>query len=107
MSNEVIERWQAFQHINTGVAVTVEYVECNRKKGTGGKLVKLTNWALLTKDVPVDGLAGHFENKQTWERQRKTLNKEIIMLYNPVNTMQHPRPVHYWLLCTLNGKRIV
>lgn len=107
MSQDVIERWDAQQLINSGVAVTIEYVEANRKKGTGGKLVKLTNWALLTKDVVVDGLAGHFESKQTWERQRKTMDKEIFMMYNPNNSMQHPKPVHYWLLCSLNGKRVV
>jgi hypothetical protein len=107
MSENVIERWAAVQQINTGVACTIEYVECNVKKGTGGKLVKLTNWARLTKDVKVDGVAGHFESNETWERQRNTLDKEIIILYNPTNTMQHPRPVHYWLLCSFNGKRIV
>lgn len=103
----VIQRWEAVKHINTGVACTVEFVECDRKRGTGGKLRRLVNYALLTKDVKADGVAGMVQQQQTWTRQNDTMGNEIIMLYDPDNTMKHPQPVHYWLLCTLNGKRIV
>jgi hypothetical protein len=104
---DVIERWQAVQQINTGIACTVEYVEADRKRGTGGKLVKLVNWARLTKDVGANGVAGIYQATETFARQRNTLDNEIIMMYDPDNTMKHPKPVHYWLLCSFNGKRIV
>lgn len=107
MSQPVITRWDAVQEINKGMACTIEYVECNVSKGTGGKLVKLTNWARLTKDLAPGGLAGMYQSRETWQRQVDTLDQEIIKMYNPTNNMQHPRPVHYWLLCSLNGKRIV
>lgn len=107
MPEQVIQRHEAVQHINTGVACIVEFVEANRTKGTGGKLRKLMNWARLTKEVSTDGIVGQYESRDTWERQKTTIDKEIIMMYDPDNTMMHPIPVHYWLLCSLNGKRIV
>lgn len=104
---QVIQRWEAVQLINSGVPVTVEFVEADRRRGTGGRLRKLVNWAILTKDIDTSGLAAHVQRKQTWQRQKITLDNEIIMMYDPDNNMKHPIPVHYWLLCTINGKRIV
>ena len=104
---DTILRSEAVKIINTGVACTVEFVECNRKKGTGGKLRKLINWCRLTMDVPVTGLPGIYQAKETWERQNNTMENEMIMLRDPDNNMKHPIPVHYWLLCSFNGKRII
>lgn len=103
----VIQRHEAVQAINKGTACIIEFVEADRRRGTGGKLRKLVNWARLTKDVDVDGLAGIYSSQQTWDRQKETLGNEVIMMYDPDNTMKHPIPVHYWLLCSYNGKRII
>lgn len=104
---QTIQRWDAAQLLMKGTAYTVEYVECDRKRGTGGKLKKLVNWARLVKEVDPGGLAGHYVSKLTWERQKTTLNNEIIMMHDPDNPMKHPVPVHYWLLCSIDGKRII
>lgn len=111
MSNQPLQptilRSEAAALINTGVAVTLEYVEADRRRGTGGKLVKLVNWAKMNIDTVSSGLPALYVTRDQFRRQVKTLDKEIITMYHPENTMLHPKPVHYWLMCTLNGKRII
>lgn len=100
-------RSEAVKMINSGIAVTVEFVECNRKKGTGGRLRKLVNWCRLSIDVAEKGVVGIYQGKETWARKNDTLDNDIIMMRDPDNNMKHPIPVHYWLLCSINGKRII
>lgn len=81
---------------------SLEFVKCDRKRGTGGELVKLTGWAKMTTDpLPevrkTDGSLAI--------SKRKT--KKVVNLFNPQNRMHHPIGVHLLLMLTFNGKRIL
>jgi hypothetical protein len=99
--------------IKTGQPITLEYVTADRKRGTGGELIKCENWQLVRplpdKQPATTGQAAGepappatTATKDPNHFQHKTFN-----IFNPANRSAHVRKVHYRLLLTLNGKRII
>ena len=99
--NDIILRSEVLRQMDTGEPFHLEFVTADRKRGTGGELVKVINWTKQKKD-PVQERKTALSHNSGRSRPSKT-----FIISNPHNKIQHPISVHVRLLQFFNGKRII
>jgi hypothetical protein len=107
---ETIRRSEAMQFIESGRPFTLEFVTADVKRGTGGELIKVVNWqkvhgSKVDSKENAKGTSGATSDSTSHNPnhyQHKTFN-----IFNPANRQLHPHKVHFRLLISLNGKRII
>lgn len=99
------------QFIESGRPFTLEFVTADVKRGTGGELIKVVNWQKVHSQPTAENknqVPGTIEpgtmntSRNPNHYQHKTFN-----IFNPANRQLHPHKVHFRLLISLNGKRII
>lgn len=106
---EVIMRSKVMAEINSGRPFkSLEFVTADRRRGTGGDLIECRGWMRLREDMPAPALPSFYRKK--FERMKNTRqpgNLKSFVIFNPGNRATHPITVHYWLMVSFNGKRII
>lgn len=104
-----ILRSQALQEIDTGEPFDMEFVACDRKRGTGGELIHVKGWQKMSARGQAEQMPGRIrkaaismlsKNPNHWEH--RTIN-----IFNPLNRGTHPIKVHFRLIQFFNGKRVL
>lgn len=81
----------------------MEFVTADRKRGTGGELIKVENWAKHKGTAVQERLPAKTANGKL-----KTANSiKVVNIHNPFNRIAHPIAVHLLLILTFNGKRVL
>lgn len=104
----VVLRSEVLKQIADGDPFDMEFVACDRKRGTGGELIKVKQWLKMGTGDKVPLMPGQLRktakaitrNPHHWEN--KTIN-----IYNPNNRALHPIKVHFRLIQFFNGKRVI
>lgn len=109
-NSQVIMRSQVMAEINSGRPFdSLQFVTADRKRGTGGKLIDCRKWMRLRENLPLKDLPAFLKAK--YERILKTRhagrNTKHFVIFNPAQPVAHPITVHYWLMVSFNGKRII
>lgn len=108
-----ILRSDVYKLIHSGEAFDMQFVTCNRKKGTGGDLITAEGWMVLNarETSDVKGETDEYEEADTpLGDGGKDPNHEengTVNVFNPANPGYHPVKVHYDLITTFNGKRVI
>ncbi len=107
---ETIMRSFAIQLINTNKPFDLEFVTADRRRGTGGELIKVENWKKVSKQSAKEEKL----TSKTFSKFEPDVSKnphhflnDTFNIFNPANRSDHPRKVHYWLMISLNGKTII
>lgn len=104
-----IRRSEALQIIESGVPFTMEFVTADVRRGTGGDLIKVVNWQKVSGQPVAEAVPGQLPAKTTTSESRnpKHFQHKTFNIYNPASRNLHPHKVHFRLLISLNGKRII
>ncbi len=95
--------------VDSGQLINISFVTADRRRGTGGKLIEVKQWAKVKEQTPDQN--AHPGQMHTPKRDlardpnhglHKTFN-----ISNPQNHSIHIHKVHYRLMVTLNGKTII
>jgi hypothetical protein len=101
--NATILRSEVLKQLDTGEPFQMEFVTADRKRGTGGELIKVENWAKHKGNAVQERLPGSTQNPKP-----KTQNSiKVVNIHNPFNKIAHPIAVHLLLILTFNGKRVL
>ena len=103
-----IMRSQVIAEINNGRPFDeLVFVTADRRRGTGGQLISCRKWRRLFQDMPLENMPRYIKKK--WQRILNTRqgNRKDFVIFNPAHPAHHPITVHYWLMVTFNGKRII
>lgn len=108
-SSGVIMRSQVMAEINSGKPfASLVFVTADRRRGTGGKLIECRKWMRLREDLPPESLPGYLKVKyKRLVKTRGEKNRKDFVIFNPAQPAAHPITVHYWLMQSFNGKRII
>lgn len=101
---ETVLRSEVLRQMNSGIAFNLEFVKADRRRGTGGQLVKVSGWQKVLAPLPEKAeapTARKAHHARGVYRPGKT-----ILIYNPQHRGGHPTPVHLRLMQFFNGKRI-
>lgn len=104
---ETILRSDVLKQADSGEPFDMVIVSCDRKRGTGGKLITVKGWQKLQHEEVAAKMPGQLRkvaraitrSPHHWEN--KTLN-----IFNPNNRALHPIKVHFRLIQFFNGKRV-
>ncbi|RYZ61453.1 MAG: hypothetical protein EOO14_04995 [Chitinophagaceae bacterium] len=103
MIEATILRSEVLRQLDTGEPFNLEFVTADRKRGTGGELIKVQNWV---KRCNTDDCVPLTVGRQQPTTNRKRPTKTLV-IFNPHNRIQHAISVHVRLLQIFNGKRII
>jgi hypothetical protein len=53
-----ILRSEVLRQMDTGAAFTLQFITADRKRGTGGELIKVENWTKMTGIPAEEGIPG-------------------------------------------------
>lgn len=103
------------QLINTGHPFDLEFVTADRRRGTGGEMIKVEKWRKVVKEVASKGLPVTSDQQPATDAatsDSKTKNPnhwehDTFNIFNPGNRSAYPCKVHYWLMLSYNGKTII
>lgn len=109
-AGSTILRSEAIKIINSGRPFdSLEFVTADQRRGTGGDLVHKQRWQRITENMKMENLPTFF--RRNFERQNNTHSgsraTKHFVIFNPASLKDHPITVHYWLMVSLNGKRII
>jgi hypothetical protein len=104
---ETILRSDVVRALDEGNPFTMEFITADRRRGTGGKLIKLENWVKhagqpVDDTLPGAAAAGEKKKKDPGHYRHGTIN-----VMNPGNKAIHITKVHIPLIQTFNGKKVV
>jgi hypothetical protein len=105
---ETILRSEVLKQADTGDPFDMVLVTCDRKRGTGGELLSVKQWAKMHNIEVAEKMPGTIrktaramvKNPHHWVN--KTLN-----IFNPNNKTLHPIKVHFRLIQFFNNKRVI
>lgn len=100
-----ILRSEAMKIIHSGVPFSAEIVTADRRRGTGGDLLTVKNWMKVNKENAIAGDIG-INLGDTVRDPNHHLHK-TVNIFNPANRKHHPTKLHFRLLVTFNGKRVL
>lgn len=84
------------------------FVTADRRRGTGGQLIEVKDWAKMSADAPREMQAGKYRRKaMDISRQPNHWAHKTINIWNPNNKRVHPHKVHIRLIQFFNYKRVV
>lgn len=105
-----ILRSKVYEHIHSGEPFDMEFVTCDRRRGTGGELIHAKAWMILTMpgEKPAAGAPGATK-AQTASATKNPHHSDngTVNIFNPANAGYHPISVHYDLIQFFNGKRVI
>jgi hypothetical protein len=104
--NATILRSEVLKQLDTGEPFQMEFVTADRKRGTGGELIKVENWAKHKGNPPIE----RRPSSPLGGNQRGALKPatiKVVNIHNPFNRIAHPIAVHLLLILTFNGKRVL
>lgn len=105
---ETILRSQALKEADNGEPFDMVLVTCDRKRGTGGKLVSVKQWQKLDTAEVAERMPGHIRKTAiAMVRSPHHWKNKTINIYNPNNRTLHPIKVHFRLIQFFNGKRVI
>jgi len=107
MPEEVILLHDVLEAMDTGKAFSMSYVTADRKRGTGGELKEVTNWAKFTGDPDDQRLPGQFIPNRNETRSPDHFKNRTVNIFNPNNRHAHIEKVHWRLILFFNGKRVI
>lgn len=99
-------RSEMLRQLDTGELFTMEFVTADRKRGTGGELVRLENWQKINGVPAVEGSTTQKRSAQPLGKNPHHRLNKTVNLHNPHNKGVHPITVHIKLIQTFNGKRV-
>jgi hypothetical protein len=105
---KTILRSDVVKALASGEHFDMEFITCNRRKGTGGKLISVESWLKISASTPEETLP--FESIRTSTTISKDPHHDIhgtVNIFNPENAGVHPVSVHYDLIQFFNGKRVI
>lgn len=108
-----ISRYEVLKEIDTGRPFKqLVFITADRKRGTGGKRIEVTNWVKIVNPdstMQIPGRTLSVTEKTILKNAESGKNKTgiVINIYNPNNPRQHITAVHYALMTFFNGKRII
>jgi hypothetical protein len=103
--NATILRSEVLKQLDTGEPFQMEFVTADRKRGTGGEVIKVENWAKHKGTAVNERKPG---NPSPLGGNRRGPNSiKVVNIHNPFNRIAHPIAVHLLLILTFNGKRVL
>jgi len=102
-----ILRHVALEEIDSGKPFKLEFITCDRRRGTGGELKQVVNWVKVKGDPADIRLPGRQIKKSELNDLRRASGIKEFNIYNPLNPSDHIKKVHYRLMVFFNGKRII
>lgn len=105
-------RSEVYDQILSGEAFDLLVISCDRKRGTGGKIITLEGWIVMRDDSKQmaddskepSSVSYHPSStpKDPHHAENGTLN-----VFNPANSGVHPVSIHLDLIQFFNGKRVI
>lgn len=93
--------------INNGQPFTLEFVTADEKRGTGGKLIVVKNWMKLREDLPKHLQPDTYKKELQGKKDTQNHRNKLFKIFNPANRSAHPITVHFRLMQSLNGLKIM
>ena len=103
---ETILRSDVFKALISGEPFDMSWVMCDRRRGTGGELISVEGWMILSDEAEVE--PGNVTRETTdVSRDPDHARNGTVNVFNPANSGVHPYKVHIDLIQTFNGKRVI
>lgn len=101
----VITYFDMLQEIDSGQVFDAVFVKADRRRGTGGEIVKIRGWIKCPSEVYSPA---HVSTPAHGGKKQKP-NHYLHKTRNIMNTRNHlvKRKVHTRLICIFNGKQVV
>lgn len=105
---QTILRSKVYELLHSGAPFDMEFITCNRKKGTGGELITCEGWMKVGggQQSSVSHQQPSVATENTTKNPHHGANG-TINVFNPANAGVHPITVHYDLIQFFNGKRVI
>ena len=105
---ETILRSDVMRQIDSDGSFSMEFVTCDRRRGTGGELIEVKSWQKLNASADIEVLPGQARQKaRQMIKDPNHWKNKTINIWNPLNRSLHPHKVHFRLIQSFNGKRVV
>jgi hypothetical protein len=105
-----ILRSEALKFINSGQPFSLEFVTADVRRGTGGKLISVKNWMKVSGESTEERAPGQKPAPKQVPGAEKNPNHfqhKTINIYNPANRSVHVHKVHFRLILSINGKKVI
>jgi len=94
--------------IDEGDPFDLVFVTADRRRGTGGELISVTQWTKMDSDAPIEILPGRYRKKaRAMIKNPNHWANKTFNIWSPINKLNHPHKVHFRLMQFFNGKRII
>lgn len=101
-------RSDVLKKMDDGDPFDLEFISADRKRGTGGDLIKVTGWQKVVGEMAEESTPGQKrKSHQDPERNPHHRAHKTINIYSPQNRLNHIITVHIRLMQIFNGKRII
>ncbi|THU34250.1 hypothetical protein FAM09_24845 [Niastella caeni] len=109
MSQQTILRHEVLKELDTGNLFDMVFITADRRRGTGGKIKRVSNWVKIIGGEQVSRLPGEFSRITSLSLKKNPSHGEhkTINIYNPGNPGDHATKVHWRLIIFFNGKRVL
>lgn len=107
MPETTIFRHDVLKAIDTGETFDLVFITADRRRGTGGKVKIVKDWAKVKGDPADIRIPGKQLSQTKLCELRKAAGLKIFNIFNPSDLSDHIISVHYQLMMIFNGKRII
>jgi len=103
-----ILRSEVLKQADTGEPFDMELVACDRRRGTGGELIRVKGWQKMGTEEVARKMPGQLRKTAlAITRSPNHWVNKTINIFNPNNRNLHPIKVHFRLIQFFNGKRVI
>lgn len=105
---QTILRHEMLNEIDNGEPFDLVFITADRRRGTGGKIKRVSAWVKIKGGEQVSRIPGEFKliigssKKDPRHLEHKTIN-----IHNPNNASDHVYKVHWRLIIFFNSKRVL
>jgi hypothetical protein len=106
---DTILRSEVLKEVDSGEPFTMEFVTADRRRGTGGKWIRVENWVKKV-GQPAENFPPGKIRRQSIQQPKKDpdhYRHGTFNIENPGNKALHLHKVHTVLIQTFNGKKVV
>lgn len=109
MNEPTILRHEVIQQLDTGEPFDMVFITADRRRGTGGKIKRVSNWVKIKGSEPVSRLPGEFSRSpgRSLKKDPRHSDHKTINIYNPANPGDHATKVHWRLIVFFNSQRVL
>lgn len=94
--------------IDMGDPFDLVWITADRKRGTGGKIMRVEDWTKVKGSDSAETLPGQFlQSNPVIRRNPNHFLHKTFNICNPRNPGERPKKVHWRLMIFFNGKRIL